>query len=182
MVSNPLPPGLYLDSTAVVTASSPPADTTVSPVAQTSANSFELMDAQATQIDPAKDKHGPFTLIASVEKSAASATATPGPTPTPAAAPASQPTRLVVFGDTAFATDRVLQLDPSIAEGNSEAAIAAVQWLSAAPGGIIIPTKAPEDRSLVLTAAQSNLLIFGNALFVPALVLLGGIAVWLRRR
>ncbi|HEV7213772.1 MAG TPA: hypothetical protein VGP33_01510, partial [Chloroflexota bacterium] len=69
-----------------------------------------------------------------------------------------------------------------IGEDNSEAAIAAMKWLTTQPGGIIIPTKAPADRSMVLLGWQQHMLTFTNVLFVPAAVLLAGLAVWLRRR
>lgn len=188
MLTTPLPPGVYLDTTALNVASPAPSGVTVTPVAKTSTDSYLVTDQKATTIDPSKDKHGPFTIMASVEKAivAAGASATPGAaTPTPAPTPAagaSQPTRLVVVGDTAFVTDQLLSSNAQIGEDNSEAAIAAVKWLATQPGGVIIPTKAPSDRSMVLLGWQQNLLVFTNVLFVPALVLLAGLAVWLRRR
>ena len=180
MLPSPLPPGVYLDTTAVNTASPAPSGVTISPVAQTSADSYLVTDPNATQIDPSKDKKGPFTIAASIEKSVAQPAATPEPTPT--AAPSSQPTRLVVFGDSAFLLDQLMSQNAQIAEGNSEAGIAAVKWLTTEPGGIVIPTKAPTDRSMVLLGWQSNTLVFANALFVPILILLAGTAVWLSRR
>ena len=184
MLTSPLPPGVYLDTTALTTASPAPAGVTVSPVAQTSPDSYEITDPNANRIDTSKDKKGPFTIIASVEKGGGAAGAPATPTPAAAATPTPQgpASRLVVFGDTAFVTDSLMQQSAQIAEDNSEAAISAIKWLAEEPGQITIPTKAPTDRSMVLIGWQSNLLIFANALFVPALVLLAGMAVWLRRR
>jgi ABC-type uncharacterized transport system involved in gliding motility auxiliary subunit len=188
MLTSPLPPGVYLDTTALTVASPAPSGVTVTPVAKTSADSYDVTDPKANTIDPAKDKKGPFNIMVSVEKTAApsasagatpTAAPTPAPTPTAAAAP---PTRLVVVGDTAFVTDQLLSSNAQIGEGNSEAAIAAMKWLTTQPGGVIIPTKAPADRSMVLLSWQQNLLIFANALFVPAIVLFAGLAVWFRRR
>jgi ABC-type uncharacterized transport system involved in gliding motility auxiliary subunit len=188
MLQNPLPPGVYLDTTALNLTSPAPGSVTVTPVAKTSTDSYEVMDAKATTIDPTKDKHGPFNIMVSVEKTVAppagatpTAAATPTPPPTPAAG-AAQPTRLVVVGDSLFLTDQLLSSNAQIGEDNSEAAIAAMKWLTTQPGGIIIPTKAPTDRSMVLLSWQQNLLTFTNVLFVPAAVLLAGLAVWLRRR
>jgi ABC-type uncharacterized transport system involved in gliding motility auxiliary subunit len=186
MLTNPLPPGVYLDTTALNIAATAPSGVTVTPVAKTSTNSYLVTDAKATSIDPTKDKKGPFTIMASIEKTAPAASATPGAaTPTPAPTPAANatpPTRLVVVGDTAFVTDQLLSSNAQIGEDNSEAAIAALKWLTTQPGGVIIPTKAPSDLSMVLLGWQQNLLIFTNVLFVPVLVLLAGLAVWLRRR
>lgn len=186
MLTNPLPPGVYLDTTALTIVTPAPTGITVTPIAKTSADSYDITDPKASTIDPAKDKHGPFNIMVSVEKTlAASAGATPTAAPTPvptSTAAAAPPTRLVVVGDTAFVTDQLLSSNAQIGEGNSEAAIAAMKWLTTQPGGVIIPTKAPADRSMVLLSWQQNLLIFANALFVPALVLLAGLAVWFRRR
>ena len=187
MLQNPLPPDVYLDTTALKVDAKPPSGVTVTPVARTSTDSYEVMNAKATTIDPTKDKHGPFNIMVSVEKAVAPpagatpTAATPTPVPTPAAG-AAKPTRLVVVGDTVFLTDQLLSSNAQIGEDNSEAAIAAMKWLTTQPGGIIIPTKAPTDRSMVLLSWQQNLLTFTNVLFVPAAVLLAGFAVWLRRR
>lgn len=186
MLTSQLPPGVYLDTTALNIASPAPSGVTVTPVAQTSAQSYDVTDPKAVSIDPTKDKHGPFSIIVSIEKAAAPpAAATPGAaTPTPAPTPAANAnaTRLVVVGDTAFATDQLLSSNAQIGENNSEAAIAAMKWLTTQPGGVIIPTKAAQDRSMVLLGWQQNLLLFANALFIPVIVLIAGLAVWLRRR
>jgi len=189
MTPNGLPPALYQDTTALTASSPAPAGVTVSAVARTSSDSFELTDPKAAKVDPSKDKRGPFTIVASAEKVGAPP-ATPGPaassaTPAPSATsvPTAQPTRLVVFGDTKFITDPNLMGSPQIAEANSEAAIAALKWLTTQPNGVIIPANTGPNRSLgTLVGWQTNVLIFGNAIFVPAIILLAGLAVWMRRR
>jgi hypothetical protein len=57
-----------------------------------------------------------------------------------------------------------------------------MKWLTTQPGGVIIPTKAPTDRSMVLVGWQQKFLVFADALFIPAIVLAAGVGVWLRRR
>ncbi|MCL4508810.1 MAG: GldG family protein [Chloroflexi bacterium] len=188
VVKHQLPPGVYLDATSINVPAKPPAGVTVEPIAQTSQQSFLVTNPKATAINPATDKRGPFAIAVSAEKPVASATAKPAATPTPSpAGPGSSPStgavsRLVVFGSTLFATDQVLTANPSIGEGNSEAAAAALQWLTESPNHIVIPTKTPADRSMVLVGWQSNALVFVNTLFVPAIVLFAGVVVWLRRR
>ncbi len=193
MLSHALPLGVYLDTTSIDLPKTPNKNVTIQTVAQTSSESFLVTDPKATSINPSKDPRGPFSIVVSAERSAASAsptataTPTPNPTPTPKAGKSSatknQPnSKLVVIGSTLFATDQLLTSNPAIQEGNSELITAALQWLTASPNQLVIPVKAPTDHSLVLAGWQGNALIAVNALLIPVVVLLGGLWVWLQRR
>ncbi len=174
MISSPLLPSVLLDSTGLTVASPPPAGVTLASVAASSANSYEVMDPNATQVDPAKDKKGPFTLVVSAEKPVAGGASAQGGTGPSA--------RLVVVGSSAFAADSLQQQSSQIAEGNNELAAAAVSWLTERSSTIIIPSKSSTDRSMLLGDIQEHILEFGSIVFAPLLVLLVGAAVWYRRR
>jgi ABC-type uncharacterized transport system involved in gliding motility auxiliary subunit len=109
------------------------------------------------------DKNGPVSLGAAVSAPAAGAPAAAGPdAPKPES-------RLVVFGDTDFATNNDLSF-----QGNGDLFLNAMNWLAQQENLIAIRPKNPEDRRLQLTADQQlmvnwfvlaivPLLLFGNA-------------------
>jgi ABC-type uncharacterized transport system involved in gliding motility auxiliary subunit len=151
---------------------------TAQPIVTTSDKSWAEMDVQGllTQkkiaLDPGKDKPGPITLASAVSAAAADASK-----------PADQPdapkpeTRLVVFGDSDFASNSVLGI-----EGNRDIFMNAVGWLSQQENLISVRPKEPDDRRLTLTATQQNNLTWLSVLIVPALVFGTGVYSWWRRR
>jgi gliding motility-associatede transport system auxiliary component len=151
---------------------------TAQPLVTTSDRSWAESDVQALltskkiALDPGKDKPGPITLASAV--SAAS---------TDAAKPADQPdapkpeTRVVVFGDSDFASNSVLGI-----EGNRDIFMNALGWLSQQENLISVRAKEPDDRRLTLTATQQNNLTWLSVLIVPALIFGTGVYSWWRRR
>jgi ABC-type uncharacterized transport system involved in gliding motility auxiliary subunit len=106
--------------------------------------------------------------------SAAKADATP---------PAGQPdapkpeTRLVVYGDSDFASNSVLGIP-----GNKDMFMNTVGWLSQQENLISIRPKEAADRRLTLTATQQNNITWLALLVVPGAVFGTGIYTWWRRR
>jgi ABC-type uncharacterized transport system involved in gliding motility auxiliary subunit len=151
---------------------------TAQPIVTTSDRSWAETDIEAMltskkiALDPGKDKPGPITLAAAC--SAASADA-----PKPADNPdAPKPeTRVVVFGDSDFATNSVLGI-----EGNRDIFMNSVGWLSQQENLISVRAKEPEDRRLTLTATQQTNLTWLSLLIVPAVIFGTGIYSWWRRR
>ena len=123
---------------------------TAQPIVTTSDRSWAETDVQGllTQkkiaLDPGKDKPGPITLASAVSAAAADA-----------AKPADKPdapkpeTRLVVFGDSDFASNSALGI-----EGNRDIFMNAVGWLSQQENLISVAPKEPDDRRLTLTATH----------------------------
>ena len=130
----------------------------------------------------AGDKAGPVSLAAAVASPAtdaptdAAAGAKPGEG-SPADTGAKPESRLVVFGDSDFASNSFLNIP-----GNRDLFMNSVNWLAQQENLIAIRPKDPEDRRVTLTAAQQTV-VFWMALFViPGLLLLAGVQTWWRRR
>jgi ABC-type uncharacterized transport system involved in gliding motility auxiliary subunit len=138
--------------------------TTISKLFSTSADSFatEKLDSAEIRIDPAKDKRGPFTL-------AVAGTFTGGK-------PADQG-RFVVVGNSAWASNEALGFS-----GNRSLLLNTINWLSSDEDLIAIRPKEPEDRRINLTRAQFRMVQTTSQFFLPLIVIIGGVMVWLKRR
>ena len=131
-----------------------------------------MLSAQKVTLDPGKDRPGPVTLAAAVSAPSAE----PAKPDTPADAPRPE-ARLVVFGDSDFASNGALGI-----EGNRDLFMNAIGWLSQQENLISIRPKAADDRRLTLTATQQTNIIWLSILIVPAVVFGSGVYGWWRRR
>ena len=86
-------------------------------------------------------------------------------------------TRLVVIGDSDFATNGVVGI-----QGNRDMFLNTVNWLAQQENLISIRARDPEDRRLTLTADQQRRLFWLSLVFVPGFVLSTGVYTWWRRR
>lgn len=138
--------------------------TTISKLFSTSTDSFatDNLSSSEIRIDPNKDKHGPFTL--------AVAGTFNGGKPTDAG-------RFVVVGNSAWASNQALRFS-----GNSNLLLNTINWLSSDEDLIAIRPKEPEDRRITLTRAQFRMVQTTSQFFLPLIVIVGGVMVWLRRR
>jgi len=117
------------------------------------------------------DLAGPVSLGAAV-----SAAAENPPAQTDAEAPKPE-SRLVVIGDSDFASNRWLGIS-----GNSDLFLNAVNWLAQQENLISIRAKDPEDRRITLTADQDARIRLLTIFIIPGLILLAGVQAWWRRR
>lgn len=85
--------------------------------------------------------------------------------------------RIVVIGDGDFLANQYLGN-----AGNLDLGLRIVNWLSADDGLINIPSSKSADRELELSRTESALISLGFLVALPALLALGGIGVWWRRR
>ncbi len=85
--------------------------------------------------------------------------------------------RLAVFGDSDFATNRYYHLS-----GNGNLFLNTINWLAEEADLISIQAKTASPKSIQLTASQGRVLFFVSTIFLPLLVLVSGITVWMRRR
>lgn len=126
-----------------------------------------LKNQQQIQCDPAKDEKGPFTLGYAVESASGSANA--------------KASRLVVIGNTTFATNQVVSNQDST--GNIQLIENIINWLAGQEQLIAIPPKSPGSYPL---NANSNLdvefILFSNIALIPAAIFLIGALIWWRRR
>jgi ABC-type uncharacterized transport system involved in gliding motility auxiliary subunit len=153
---------------------------TASPVVESSPQSWAETDIKAlltsgeVSLDEGKgDKPGPITIAAAVTASKPDAAP-----PTPATPDTPKPeTRVVVFGDSDFASNGVMGI-----QGNKDMFMNIIGWLSQQESLISIRAKEASDRRLTLTATQQNNITWLALLIVPGVVFGTGIYSWMRRR
>jgi ABC-type uncharacterized transport system involved in gliding motility auxiliary subunit len=150
------------------------------PVVQSSPQSWaeadikSLLTSGEVSMDESKgDKPGPVTIAAAVTASKPDATP-----PDPKAANDPKPeTRVVIFGDSDFASNGVLGI-----QGNKDMFMNTVGWLSQQENLISIRAKEASDRRLTLTATQQNNITWLSLAIVPLCVFGAGVYSWWRRR
>ncbi|MBI2828679.1 MAG: Gldg family protein [Acidobacteria bacterium] len=121
------------------------------------------------------DEPGPISLGAAVS---APAEALAGSEGASAASDAPKPeTRVVVFGDSDFATNAYAGVP-----GNANLFANAISWLAQQENLIAIRPTAAEDRRVTMTPRQQTLAMLTSMLVLPALVFAAGIFTWWRRR
>lgn len=135
--------------------------TTITKLFSTSADSFatENLASAEIRLDPAKDKRGPFTLAVAG---------------TFMSKPAGQ---FVVVGNSGWASNQALGFS-----GNRNLLLNMINWLSSDEDLISIRPVAPEDRRINLTRAQFRMVQTTSQFFLPLIVIIGGVMVWLKRR
>lgn len=140
--------------------------TSVEKLFQTSDKSYATtrLNSPAIEIDPKKDKQGPFTL-------AAAGSYTTGKSGSQG--------RFVVVGSSAWAGNSFL---PSRSIGNRDLFLNMMNWLSSDEDLIAIRPKEPQDRRLSLSRAQMSRILYTSVFGLPLVVILGGISVWWKRR
>lgn len=85
--------------------------------------------------------------------------------------------RVVIFGDSDFASNGFFGRSV-----NGDLFLNAVSWLAEDTDLLSIRPKDPENRSITLTATESNLIFWTTVIFFPLATLIFGTAVWYRRR
>jgi ABC-type uncharacterized transport system involved in gliding motility auxiliary subunit len=130
------------------------------------------------QFNPGEDKQGPFNLAVAVNRADPAPAFSPGATPTPSAGDQAPKGRLVVVGNTEFASNNLL----SQVLGNRDFFVNSVNWLAEDEDLISIRATPAGAPPIVLTAQSQWLVLYASVVFVPlAVLLLGGVVWWQRR-
>jgi ABC-type uncharacterized transport system involved in gliding motility auxiliary subunit len=134
---------------------------------KTSPRSFTVPNLKTNEVryDPAKDQAGPLSLGVVAERHAAGAGDT------------SKSARLVVIGNSAFATNQWAGL-----QRNGDLFVNTVNWLAQDEDLISVRPKNPTNRRVILTETQQRELFFASMFFLPGLVIISGAVIWFRRR
>jgi gliding motility-associatede transport system auxiliary component len=117
------------------------------------------------------DVAGPITIADAV-----SATATDAPAPASPDLPKPE-TRMVVVGDSDFASNRALNI-----QGNRDLFLNMANWLAQQENMIAIRPRDPENRGVTLTEDQSQRIFWLTIFIIPGLLFANAIRVWWRRR
>jgi ABC-type uncharacterized transport system involved in gliding motility auxiliary subunit len=161
---------------------------TPQPLATTSAQSWAETDLAAifagkpvARDETGGDTEGPITLAAAVAVDAPRATPAPEPASTTEGeaqeAPPTPQTRIVVIGDSDFATNGVLGT-----QGNRDFFLNAVNWVAQQENLIAIRPKQAGDRRVTMTEDQQFRVLMLSVLGLPLAVAALGVWTWLRRR
>jgi ABC-type uncharacterized transport system involved in gliding motility auxiliary subunit len=124
--------------------------------------------------DPGKDIPGPVSIGVVATKDLpppAGSEAKEGETPK------SQKARLVVIGDSDFASNAHFRQ-----AGNGDLFLNAINWLAQDESFISIRTRNPEDRRVLLTEARARMIKYMSLLVIPISLLFLGVVVWVKRR
>jgi ABC-type uncharacterized transport system involved in gliding motility auxiliary subunit len=140
-------------------------------LASSSARSWAESDTESpqAQYDEGSDILGPLTLVASIE-APSSAPSPEGITP--------PNTRIVLIGDSDLAVNDVLSQIP-----NGEYLVTnAINWLAEEESLIAIGPKNDTQQSIRLSMVQEGAVCFGTLILIPAVIVVVGVVVWLKRR
>jgi ABC-type uncharacterized transport system involved in gliding motility auxiliary subunit len=89
----------------------------------------------------------------------------------------SDPGRFVVIGNSGFLTNAMITF-----QGNRDLALNAVNWLSSDEDLISIRPKDPEDRRMNANQSQMSTFAYTDLIAIPLIIIIGGIAVYWKRR
>lgn len=135
----------------------------VSPVAQTTKDSYLIPGFRRTVGRAPADRSGPFTILATVENTA----------------PDSK-SRVVLYGTPKFAVN--VALPPAAPGFNNQLMLNSLDWVTGQDELIALQGKPPARQPLLLTDQDLQVNGLITLVLMPLAVVLGGVAVWLRRR
>ncbi len=162
---------------AIIAAAVKPAGTTIDVLASTGASAFGETDLAGvlegrTQLEPDRDLSGPLGVAAVAKKEIA-----PSPARNGASGGEKRHGRIVVFGDSDFASNAYLDLS-----GNRDLILNALGWLAEEEDLIAVRPKDPVSQPVVLNMRQGRVVFWLPVVVLPAMVGCAGALVLLRRR
>jgi ABC-type uncharacterized transport system involved in gliding motility auxiliary subunit len=137
-------------------------DPQVTELLKTSARSFTIPNLKQKEVsfDPKTDTAGPLSLGIAASKKVGDNSA-----------------RLVVIGDSAYAENQWLGQ-----QHNGDLFYNSIDWLAQDENLISIRPKSSTNRRVTLTSAQAAVLRWLDLIFLPAFVIIAGVAIWWKRR
>ena len=161
---------------SVETTTATESDVTTEAIAHTSDQSWgekgELADRVA--FDPSQDRPGPLNVAAVATRKIREAGTAADPN---AGASGQKETRLVLFGDSDYASNQALMLG-----GNRDLFMNTMAWLNERSDLISIRPRTQMPQPVVLTGLQARFLKWYSHALSPLAALVVGAGVWLRRR
>jgi ABC-type uncharacterized transport system involved in gliding motility auxiliary subunit len=130
-------------------------------------------------LDEGKDRKGPIPIaaVATIESKEAAPKAEGKSTEKTEESAQSPKARIVVFGDSDFASNNYLHLS-----GNRDFLLNTISWLAEEEDLIAIRPKEREGAPLLLTPTQSRVVFFIPVVALPIAVVVAGIVVYSHRR
>jgi ABC-type uncharacterized transport system involved in gliding motility auxiliary subunit len=149
-------------------------------ILRTSPRSWGESDLQAAEavFDEGKDIRGPLSLAGvAVNRVDAAETRTVADAEEEGDEPAGLESRLVVFGDSDFASNAYVNT-----ASNRDVFLNTVSWLAEDTELVAPRPRSPEDRRVNLTFSQSRMIFWWTVVLLPLATLVFGIGIWYRRR
>ncbi|HEX2032860.1 MAG TPA: DUF4350 domain-containing protein [Chloroflexota bacterium] len=183
-IASSLPDVVLPGARSVSIASGAGSDVIIAPLLRTTERSWAetTFDPNTpARHDPGQDLQGPVSVAVAVHRADPQAAAIPGaPTPTPGTNPAPPKGRLVVIGNSEFASNRFFtQLN---VPGNRDLFVNSVNWLAEDENLISIRATPNLDPTIVLNNQSQVLIFYTSVVFIPLAVLLMGGLIWWQRR
>ena len=147
-------------------------DVMITPLVLTSDASWgeTNLEELRVRLDAGEDNPGPLEIAVVIERDLALG-----------GEGAKHKARMVIFGDSDFATDGVLgSVQGSI--GNADLFLNAVSWLAEEEELISIRPEPPRERTITVTGPEIRLVLYTCAILLPLTVLIVGGVIWWRRR
>lgn len=160
-----------------------PEGITVESIAKSSDNSWSerQLDQQEVTFSDEDDEGGPISLavVATIQPKEKSQPQEneEETAEEPEETESRQEGRIAVFGDSDFITNRYYYLS-----GNGNFFLNTVNWLTEEEDLIAIQPKTSSPHLIQLSPSQGRVIFFVSLIILPLLVLITGIAVWIRRR
>jgi ABC-type uncharacterized transport system involved in gliding motility auxiliary subunit len=169
-------------STPSATQPSPKPTPTATPQGQATPNPSPISTPTATPQGQATPNPSPTPTPTPLPSPITEGQATPTPTPTPETEKSGEEktkeSRLVVIGNSDFATDGLFQQ-----QLNGDVFLNSVTWISQQDQQpLSIRPKEAKNRRLNITTAQANLVTLSSLLLLPLVGLVGAFVIWWKRR
>jgi len=123
------------------------------------------------------DVQGPISMAVAVNAPVANAAPPPNDGPDKDNNTNKPESRLVVVGDSDFASNSAAGI-----AGNRAMFLNMVNWLAQQENLISVRPRNPEDRRITLTGGQDTMIFWVTMVILPGLIFLAGIQTWWRRR
>lgn len=169
-ITDKLPAAFFPGVGEMSPADDAPLEYMVTSLAKTSASSWleKEIDNNEVQFDEGSDKQGPISIAVAVqEQSQAEEDEEDN----------DEKARLVLVGDSDFASSGF-----SDALGNQDFFLNSVNFLAEDEDLISIRPKEEEERTVALTGRQAQYIFYTTVFGMPAIVIIAGILVWIKRR
>lgn len=135
----------------------------IQPIAKTTAESWIESDLNSKKVkfNEGSDRKGPINIMCAVTKKIDE----------------KNEARMVVIGDSDFAGNNSIQ-----SYGNMDLLLNTINWLAGKEELIGIRSKPIERREIQLSATKLKFVLYSCVIILPALSIIAGVIVWLRRR
>ena len=141
-----------------------------------------LQTSDAATVAGATGRRGPFKVAVAIDETPKPPPQTPGEPPQPEADTSQRKTRMLVVGDSEFATDTLLPALGGFGRQNLAFAAMAVNWLVKNEKLVAVPPKEPVDKPFSVTDSQKRFTWVLTIGIVPLLIILAGVLMWWTRR